>query len=214
MKFTLKDSAAKKTLVFPITPNKLTIKNGTKTISFDQVSSGERQIPRGTEPLNITFGGLLPLGKMEVETVNSKSAKSVIKQIQNWQKKDRKKLKLIITGTPYNLNVFIDEFKVDYEKNNIYYSITLKEYKNMTISVTKNKKKKKPKPAKKRSTNPKKKTKWYTVKRGDNLWNISKRYTGRGIRWKEMWAINKKRSRSKNPHLIYPKERFQIPTKW
>lgn len=212
MKFTIKDVSAKKTLAFPITPDKLSIKNGTKTISFDQVAKGERELPRGTNPLSIEFGGILPNGNVEVETRNNRTAQSVIKQIQNWQKKDRKKLKLIITGTPYNLNVFIDDFKVDYEKNVIFYSITLKEYKNMTVSVTKNKKK--PKPAKKRSTKSKKKTKWYTVKRGDNLWNISKRYTGRGIRWKEMWSINKSRSRSKNPHLIYLNERFQIPAKW
>lgn len=213
MKFSLIDPSNKKTLIFPVTPNELSVNVDTKTINYDHAMLGDSEMPRGSKPLRIDFSGILPTKMVEIPKVDNRSVNSTINQIRAWQKVDRKKLKLIITSTPWNLNIFINDFTIEYKGNLINYSIKLIEYKDMVVSVTKAKKK--PKPPKKRpAPKPKPKTKWYTIKRGDNLWNIAKKYTGKGIRWKEMWSINKKRSRSKNPNLIYPGERFQIPAKW
>lgn len=41
----------------------------------------------------------------------------------------------------------------------------------------------------------------YVVKRGDNLWDISKRFLKNPWLWPEVWHINPK---IRNPHLIYP----------
>jgi hypothetical protein len=49
----------------------------------------------------------------------------------------------------------------------------------------------------------------YTVKKGDCLWNISKKFLGNGARWKEIYNLNK--SLIKNPNLIYPGQKFKIP---
>lgn len=211
MKFSLIDPSNKKTLIFPVTPNALSVNVGTKIISYDHAMLGDSEMPRGSVPLKITFGGALPSKRIEIPQVDSRSANSTINQIKAWQKVDRKRLKLIITSTPWNLDVFIDDFTVDYAGNLITYDISLVEYKTMVVSVKKAKKK--PKPPKKRPSS-KPKPKWYTIKSGDNLWNIAKKYTGKGSRWPEMWSINKSRSRSKNANLIYPGERFQLPSKW
>jgi len=215
MKFVLK--SGKITLTFPITPKELSVDLDTKVITYDHAMMGERQLPRSSKPIMFTFSGALPSAKTSIPTVSKRKTDSLIKRIRKWQETDRKKIKFIVTGTPWNIDVFINDFQVDYKGNMITYSITLMEYKTMTVRKTKAKAKpkKKPKPAPKRPVKKKKaKTRWYTIKRGDNLWNISRRYTGKGIRWKEMWGINKSRSRSKNPNLIYPKERFKIPPKW
>lgn len=213
MKFVLKDKSRKTTLTFPITPNELSVTIDSKTITYDHIAIGDSTIPRGTKPISISFSGVLPSKLIDLPRDSSTSADRVVKQIRTWQKSDRKRLNFIATGTPWNLDVFISDFNVDYTGPQISYSITLTEYKSMTVRVTKAKKK--PKPAQKRpATKSKSKVRWYTVKRGDCLWNIAKKYTGRGARWTEMWAINKSRSRSKNPHLIYPGERFKIPAKW
>lgn len=206
MKFSLLDPQTKKLLVFPITPNKLTVGLETGTIKYSHVMLGDSEIPKGANPIRIQFGGILPEDDIGVATESNETASSVIKQIRSWTKKDRKKLQLIITETPWNLDVFIEAFEPDYEGKLVNFSISLAEYKTLTVKVNKQKKKKratkKPKPS------------VYTVKKGDNLWNIAKKYTGKGIKWKDMWKINKSKSRSKNPHLIYPGEKFTLPSGW
>jgi len=49
----------------------------------------------------------------------------------------------------------------------------------------------------------------YTVKKGDNLWNISKKYYGTGTKWPTIANANKKII--KNPNLIYPGQVLVIP---
>lgn len=146
MKFVIKDSSKNVTLTFPITPSELSVDSGTKTVSYDYAMIGSRELPRGTNPLKITFAGALPSDKVEMPTVDNRSADSVINRIKAWQKIDRKRLTLIITGTPWNLDVFIDDLSIDYKGNLITYSIRLVEYKEMVVKKVKAKPKPKPKP--------------------------------------------------------------------
>lgn len=62
---------------------------------------------------------------------------------------------------------------------------------------------------KKSPPKPKKKARYYVVKKGDNLWNISKKYYGKGILYKKIANANK--HLIKNPHLIYPGWKLKIP---
>jgi hypothetical protein len=47
----------------------------------------------------------------------------------------------------------------------------------------------------------------YIVKRGDTLWDISKRFLNDAWRWPQVWAAN---PQVKNPHLIYPGDRLLL----
>jgi LysM repeat protein len=49
----------------------------------------------------------------------------------------------------------------------------------------------------------------YTVVKGDNLWNISKRFYGNGAFWPRIYNAN--RNLIGNPNLIYPGQVFVIP---
>ena len=62
---------------------------------------------------------------------------------------------------------------------------------------------------KKRETSSKPKTKPYTVKKGDCLWNIAKKYYGNGAQYTKIYNANK--GKIKNPNLIYPGQVLTIP---
>lgn len=49
----------------------------------------------------------------------------------------------------------------------------------------------------------------YTVKRGDCLWNIAKKYYGNGARYVDIYNAN--RDKITNPNLIYPGQVLSIP---
>ena len=48
---------------------------------------------------------------------------------------------------------------------------------------------------------------YYTVKKGDTLWGLSKKFSDNEWEWPEMWKNN---DQIPNPHLIYPGERIRI----
>jgi nucleoid-associated protein YgaU len=47
------------------------------------------------------------------------------------------------------------------------------------------------------------------VSRGDNLWRISHRIYGRGVRYTVIYGANQRQIR--NPHRIYPGQVFVLP---
>jgi nucleoid-associated protein YgaU len=50
-----------------------------------------------------------------------------------------------------------------------------------------------------------------TIRRGDTLWQIAKRHYGSGEKYTQIFENN--RNQIRNPNLIYPKQRFSIPSK-
>lgn len=67
----------------------------------------------------------------------------------------------------------------------------------------------KPPPPKPKPPAPKPRVRTYTVRKGDNLWNIAKHYYGNGLQWVRIWNAN--RSKIKNPNLIHPGQVLIIP---
>ena len=49
----------------------------------------------------------------------------------------------------------------------------------------------------------------YTVVRGDNLWNIARRFLGEGRRYREIFELN--RDQIRNPNLIFPGQVLRLP---
>ena len=94
-------------------------------------------------------------------------------------------------------------------------SVTLKQYidyATKTVTVTKPAaaaNKPTIKEEKKRETSSKPKTKSYTVKKGDCLWNIAQKYYGNGAQYTKIYNANK--GKIKNPNLIYPGQVLTIP---
>lgn len=60
-----------------------------------------------------------------------------------------------------------------------------------------------------RSSDSAPQAKTYTVKKGDTLWGIAKKYYGNGAQYTKIYEANK--SKIKNPNLIYVGQVFTIP---
>lgn len=112
--------------------------------------------------------------------------------------------KLTITGTDIRFDCLIESFTYREQDGtgDIYFDLDLVEYKRLKVrtKATKYIKPKTKRPVKKKAR------KTYTVKRGDNLWNIAKRFTGNGANYKKIAKDNN----IKNPNLIYPKQVIKL----
>lgn len=121
-------------------------------------------------------------------------------------------VRLLITGSNINKEFLIESFEYG-EKDgtgDVYFTISFIEYKSIKIpkvkksSSSSSPSKKPSRPSKKPSKNKK-----YTVKKGDCLWNISKKFYGKGSLYKKIYNANK--SKIKNPNRIYPGQVLVIP---
>ncbi len=142
-----------------------------------------------------------------IVNVGKTKADTIIKAITSLNKNK----KLVKFSGRYTLPVaVITDFQVDYSAEiagGCKFSMSLKEirivksaYKASAKTSTTTKQ------VTKKST---KKTRYYTVKSGDCLWNIAKKYYGNGAKYTKIYNANKKII--KNPDLIYPKQKLVIP---
>ncbi|MBT2714742.1 LysM peptidoglycan-binding domain-containing protein [Bacillus sp. ISL-57] len=141
------------------------------------------------------------------------SPTSFVKKIESWRNK-RQPIRYIVTGAAaVNVEVTIRDFEVEAERagspGDVYFSLSLKEWREVKVErVTIKKPKPKPRPPKPKPA-PKK---IYVVKKDDCLWNIAKKRSiyGDAMKWRKIYNANKKLI-GKNPNLIYPKQRLVIP---
>lgn len=121
-------------------------------------------------------------------------------------------VRLMITGTDVNKIFYIENFTYGERDGtrDIYYTLELKEYKKIKIktisslnsggsaSVKKPPSVTAPKPRPATSTSTKSVPTTYTVKKGDTLWGIAKKFLGNGSRYPEI----AKKNGLKNPNVI------------
>ena len=128
-----------------------------------------------------------------------------------------------------NMKVSLEDYEIKESFENgtdLLISVNLKQYRDpvtKTISIKKTSSGKKKATKKTTSNNNKKKTKssTYTVKSGDCLWNIARKFYGDGTKWKKIYDANKtiieKTAKkhgfksSSNGHWIFPGTKLTIP---
>lgn len=133
-----------------------------------------------------------------------------VKKIEEWRD-DRRNIRLIIVGTPISIPVFVEEFTLEPEKagapGDVYYSISLKEYRpikaKQLVPETKTPKQEQ------RPKSDKAQPKTHTVAKGDSLFKIAKSVYGDGNQWRKIYEANKSVI-GKNPDKIYPGQKLVI----
>lgn len=201
-------------IIIPVNPEKLTYKGAGRFQEYDILNQGVAKVPNGKDLTYISWESFFPgeILKKEKYVHDYRKAKDLHNRIESWRTKGTK-LKLTITGTPINLYVYIENYEASWEgpNGNIYYSIEFSGAVDIRVETVKKKKGKTgfgERPSKYEGV------KKYTVKKGDCLWNISKKFYKDATKWRKIYKANKDiiekaakkhgRKSSCNGHWIYP----------
>ena len=213
-------------IALPLPPESVKCKAETKFINYNIIKVGEVKLPDGEKLTRFSRSGRLPGASMRnmrmVSAADWRSPKEIQSIFSIWRNRG-KKLRLLVTGTTINHDVYLENYTVDNSRlDTVEYSISFTHAKDIKVYTTAelNIQETPQAPQVPQTTNdraasseaasetPQKTT--YTVKPGDNLWTISKKLMGSGARYTELYAANKSIIGA-NPNLIYPGQTFTIP---
>lgn len=212
----------KEKLMLPVNPTTFSVKCGSNNDSVNVVGLGEITVTQGRPALQITFSSFFPAAYFPgCKVRNPTKPLTLIEKIRKWKESD-KPVHLIATQCGINMYCTIEDFPYSESGGDVgtySYTLTLKEYRDVTVrkvTVTIPKTNTKtptatvPKPTETRVDNTVK-PKTYTVKRGDCLWNIAKKFYGNGSQYMKIYNANKSVIGG-NPNLIYAGQVLTIPT--
>lgn len=235
----------KNVLTLPITPSELTIKVGSNNKTVNLINGGDINVLKSPSLIEVQFEARFPMRQYPY-------AREFRPFEEYWEKfkelKEKKKpfrfivsrkissssnflLSSYSTSWDTNLLVALEDIELTEQASNgddVLVNFKLKQYKeygiktlpntatNTNKSTTSTAKEKRP--TDKKTDEPT----VHTVKSGDCLWNISKKYYGKGSKWKTIYEANKKviedtaKKRrggkgSSNGHWIYPGTKLTIP---
>jgi LysM repeat protein len=204
-------------VLLPIAPSKIEIKfkNQNKTVNL--INDGEVNILKTPGLTEIEFDVLLPAQEYTFSNFEEgfKEPSFFLEKFEKL-KAGNKPFLLLINRIHTNEFLFDTSMKVSLEDytmkedvsnvSDISVSLNFKQYREYEVKKLKVSNSKKSGSTKKKATVTKKRAtskstpKTYTVKKGDNLWNICKKHLNDPTK---CWEIAKKNN-IKNPHLIYP----------
>lgn len=119
-------------------------------------------------------------------------------------------VRAVVTGTYFSRLMVVTEFSTEFrggEPGDVYFQISLQSWRQQSIRV------RTPTPAANppgQRPTPPTSNRTHTVKRGDTLWAIAKKYYGDGSRWPTIYNANKAVIGG-NPNLIKPGQVLVIP---
>lgn len=196
-------------LRLPVLPSTVEIQVGHNNQEVNINEIGDINLMGKTGLKTLTLSSFFPAQEYYfVEYTGFPDPRDFIQEIDGWRLSGEP-TRLILTMTGINMLVTIESLTYGEQDGtgDIYYALELKEYRQLKTRRTVKTKVPEPKrPVKK----AKKKSKTYVVKRGDNLWNIAKRFYGKGNQWRKIYNKNKSVIGS-NPNLIYPGQKYTIP---
>ena len=225
-------------LTFPITPPSLNIKVGSKNEVVTLINEGDINILKSPSLIEVEFDARFPMRKYPYsrEVSDFQSYFDVFKEL----KEKKKPFRFIVSRNSFggkrswdtDLHMALEDFHIKEdsdEGDDVIIEFQLKQYKNYgvkqlptnssstTATPTTTSTSNKPRETKAASTQS------YTIKSGDTLWAIAKRFYGNGSEWGKIYNANKStieaeakkhgKASSSNGHWIYPGCKLTIPAK-
>ncbi len=205
----------KKRLQIPVLPETIHISYPQKNDTVYVYGVGDVTIKKHPGAFVVKFSSFFPECRCQGSIENLKPPKEC-KEFLEKVMKIKTPAKFIFTGSPCRISIPCTiNFEISEQAGDtgtIYYDITITEYKEVNVRKIKVKKKKKKGKAgkKKKRTKTKVKPKKYKVKKGDCLWNISRKYFGSGLMFMKIYKENKKVI-GNNPNRLLPGQILTLP---
>lgn len=200
----------------PVAPPSMTMQINNKNETVVLINEGEVNILKKPGLTDIEFEVLLPNVKypFAVYPNGFLPAAHFLDKFEHLKVK-QKSFQLIVNRMrpsgdllfDTNITVSLEDYDIQEDAENgfdVIVALRFKQYKpfgNKKLETKKNSEgKTEVKKVENRSTTNKAKVEPYTVKKGDNLWTICKKFLGNPMKYPEIAKLNN----IKNPHLIYP----------
>lgn len=202
----------------PVLPAKLKVTSPGKNETTTVLNLGEVLILRKKGLRTVAWDSFFPVNEAPYVTGRITDPVEIVQAIQKARDKE-KPIRFLITGTDLDINVRMGVETFDYEERSgelgdFYYSIKLSEWKDysprrIVLPAAPEKPAQAQEPAR-TGEPPAAAAKTYTVKSGDCLWNIAKKFYGKGSDYTKIYNANKGVIGG-NPNLIYSGQVLTIP---
>lgn len=204
----------KQQMLLPVLPETINRKCGSYNESVKISGLGEITIAQNRPAYVFSFSSFFPRKPFRDISVEKLMYNPDIlcQQILAW-KNSGKPVHFMVVGANINMFCTIEEFDTSEnggDPGTIYYSIKLKEYREITVRQIKVKNDTALVSDMNTRVDNTVVPQTYTVIKGDCLWNIAKKHLGSGSKWKEIYNLNK--DKIKNANLIYPGQVLKMPS--
>lgn len=217
----IKEADGSRELRIPWLPDSIKFtSNGTRMASYEILDVGEVQVPTGSNLSGFSWSSIFPgEGHKDLPFLRGswKSPKNIQTLLSEWREYGTP-LRLIVTGTPINHDVYLADYDVAYESGYGDYKYDISFIRRRRIKITS---KKVASSGKSSGSSGSGGGKTYTVKSGDTLWAIAQKYYGAGSKYGSIYNANQSiiestaKSRGFNSsnggHWIFPGQVLQIP---
>ena len=214
-------------VLMPITPSKVKVKINNQNDTLTLINGEEINILKEPGLTDVSFDLLLPQVSYPFTNGGAQSADYYLSLFERLKTSKQPFQFILNRSMPSgrrlfytNLTVGMEDYQItdDAEEGfDITVTVSLKQYRHYGTKTVKVQPAPAPaetptatveQPQRETSQAPQQTT--YTVKSGDCLWNIAKKYLGDGSRYNEIYNLNK--DKIKNPNLIYAGQVLTLPS--
>lgn len=185
-------------LALSMLPEYIEHKSGDTTQRYNIIGIGPIDLHSGNELSTFQWSGRLPMRSMVgmsfVKEWHWRPPEQVERILRGW-KDNGTIVTLMVTETNINIDVMIRELDIEFRGVNFWnYSIELAEHKDLriyTVAEAAARKKAGTTRIMSNVTYSREKQISYTVKQGDTLWNLARRYLSNGAQYTRIYELNK-----------------------